>query len=144
MSAFRVMVVDDNEDHRFFIGRALRSIPDLDLEIDAVADGDIALSRLRAEAERTGGTRSHLVLLDLRMPRRSGLEVLGVMKQDPELRRIPVAILTSSGRQEDVHDAYDLGANSFVQKPTDPGQFRDLVVGVGHYWSSVATVPEPR
>ena len=78
--------------------------------------------------------RPIVILLDLKLPRRSGFEVLSLVKAHPELRRIPVVILTSSREQSDLKQAYDLGANSFLVKPSQPQALHTLVEQVNAYW----------
>lgn len=140
----RVLVADDNEDHRFLTVRALRETHDgVQLEVDTVSDGEEALDYIYRRGDYLEQARPHLVLLDLKMPRRNGLEVLEAVKADPELRAIPVVVLTSSDRQEDVDATYRLGGNSFVNKPSGMASLRDGLRGVSAYWTQTATLPDP-
>jgi CheY-like chemotaxis protein len=82
-------------------------------------------------------------MLDLKMPRVDGLEVLKALKEHAELRSIPVVVLSASERSEDVDSSYRLGANSFVTKPTAVGAFSDGLIGIRKFWTEVATLPEP-
>ena len=134
MTAVRVLVADDNEDHRFLTIRALRDIPDIELEIETAADGEEALEAVRAE-------RPHLVLLDLKMPKVDGFDVLRAIKGNPELRTIATVVLTSSDRPEDVRTAYELGGNSYVTKPTTAAGLRDGLRKLGEYWTGVSRLP---
>jgi CheY-like chemotaxis protein len=82
-----------------------------------------------------------LILLDLNMPRKNGREVLQVLKRSPELCRIPVVVLTTSQQEADILATYDLGCNSYVQKPVELDQFTEVVRQMGHYWFEVVTLP---
>jgi CheY-like chemotaxis protein len=142
MKPVRVLVADDNEDHLYFIERALNQIEG-DLQIDTVQDGVEVMDYLNRRGTYEAKERPHLILLDLRMPRRDGIEVLEELKADPVLRTIPVCVLTSSDRPEDIAAAYARGGNSYVVKPSDlKGILEELQI-VGDYWAKTATLPEP-
>lgn len=143
MSPYRILVADDNEDHLFFIVRALRSVEGVEFEIDAVRDGEEAVDFVRQRGRFAGKPRPHLILLDLRMPRKDGFDVLADLKSDPELRTIPISVLTSSDRPEDVQEAYARGGNSYHRKAIEPGRLQELLAGVTRYWTDTATLPEP-
>ena len=139
----RVLVAEDNEDHRFFIVRALRDAGGVQLDIETVEDGDEVLDYLYRRGDYADRERPHMILLDLKMPRRGGLEVLEVIKNDPDLRTIPVSILTSSDRVEDVEMAYRKGGNSYLLKSPDPAGLRRELATVSEYWTDSAMLPEP-
>lgn len=142
MKPVRVLVADDNEDHLFFIERALNQIEG-ELHVETVQDGVEVMDYLNRRGDFAGKERPHLILLDLRMPRRDGIEVLEELKADPKLRKIPVCVLTSSDRPEDIEAAYSRGGNSYVVKPSDlKGILEELQI-VGDYWARTATLPEP-
>lgn len=143
MNPFRILVADDDEDHLFFIRRALESIDGVDLEIDAVRDGEEALDFLHRRGRFVDARRPHLFLLDLRMPRKDGLEVLEEVKSHADLRSIPVSILTSSDRPEDVHATSALGASSYLRKSADPRGLEEQLQDLRHHWTGTAEVPEP-
>lgn len=82
-----------------------------------------------------------VILLDLDLPKVGGLEVLRRLKSHEEFKTIPVIMLTNSGAQQDIHEAYQLGANSYVQKPMDFGSYRELANQIEHYWCRVNTPP---
>ena len=114
-------------------------------EIVAVRDGAEAIDYLEypgAFAGRPGGNPA-LVLLDLKMPKVGGLEVIERLKSDPQLRSIPIIVLTSSDRQEDVDRAYSLGGNSYVVKPVTLKGLRAGLNGISNYWSEIALLPQP-
>ena len=139
----RVLVADDNEDHRFLIERALRGIEEVDLQVSSVADGEEALEYLERRGRYAAQPRPPVVLLDLRMPRLGGLEVLSRVKSDPDLHRIPICVLTSSDRREDIDEAYARGSNSYVVKSDDMHDIRQGLASVSQYWGVVASLPEP-
>lgn len=110
-------------------------------DLDVVTDGEEALRFLRGEGERAGAARPDLVLLDLNLPRMSGLEVLRAMKEDPALVEIPVVVLTTSADEADVLGAYREHAASFITKPVDLEQFRKVAGEIEDYWLSVVRLP---
>lgn len=145
MKTIRVLVADDDEDHRFFITRSLHAIDSVRVEVETVEDGADALDYLYRRGAFTDRPRPHLVVLDLKMPRVSGLEVLAQVKGDPDLRMIPVTVLSSSDREEDVDASYGSGGNSYVVKPSS---FADADAGAGlriasEFWADVAALPSP-
>jgi CheY-like chemotaxis protein len=140
----RVLVADDNEDHRFLIERALRNVNDgVELEVESVADGEEAIAYLERRGDYASRLRPHVMLLDLRMPRLGGLDVLDRVKRDPELHAIPVCVLTSSDRRDDIDEAYRRGTNSYVVKSNDMHDIREGLASVSSYWGAVAALPEP-
>jgi CheY-like chemotaxis protein len=139
----RILVAEDNEDHLFFITRALRGMQDVTFEVEAVRDGSEALDFVYRRGAYKDRKRPHMILLDLKMPRVHGLEVLEVLKSDPVLRSIPIAVLTSSDRRQDVDATYRAGGNSYVIKqPTFQG-LREELESVSNYWANVSVLPEP-
>ena len=138
-STARVLLAEDNSDHAFFTTRAFQEAHGGELDMHTVTDGEQLLSYLKQE----GALRPHLVVLDLRMPKKSGLEVLAEMRQDAELRRIPVVVLSSSDRPEDVEQSYARGANSYVTKPASLSGLREGVGQLARYWMDIASLPAP-
>lgn len=138
----RVLVADDNADHRFLIVRALRDANGLALEVDSVEDGEEVLDLLYGRGRFADRQRPHLVLLDLKMPRVSGMEVLERVKADPELKDIPIVVLSSSDRPEDVTEAYRVGGNSYITKPSTLAGMRAGVAELSHYWTKLAVLPD--
>lgn len=104
-----------------------------------VKDGQDALDYLFHEGSyaESNSTLPQLVLLDLKMPRVSGIEVLKIIKSDERTRRIPVVIMTSSQEEKDIAQSYDLGANSYVVKPVDFIAMTDLAKQAGYYWLAI-------
>lgn len=140
----RVLVAEDNEDHLFLTVRALRDWQnDVTLEVDAVTDGQQLLDFLHRRGDYADRPRPHVIILDIKMPRVTGLEALEKLKTDPVLRRIPVIILTSSDRPADIDTAYELGGNTYVTKQGTVGGMREGLEEVAHFWMDAAKLPEP-
>ena len=104
-------------------------------------DGVEALAFLRREGRHAEAVRPHLVLLDLNLPRKDGREVLAEMKEDPNLRHIPVVILSTSKAEQDVLNTYDLHANCYITKPLDMDQFIRVVRSIEDFWLTIVTLP---
>jgi len=104
-------------------------------------DGEEALAYLRREGAHTAATRPDLILLDLNMPKKGGLEVLAEIKADPNLRRIPVVILTTSESEIDIVRSYDLHANCYITKPVDLAQFMIVVRQIEGFWLEIVKLP---
>ncbi|MEX2092305.1 MAG: response regulator [Pirellulales bacterium] len=104
-------------------------------------DGIEAMAYLRQEGEFVDAPRPDLILLDLNMPRKDGREVLLEIKQDPDLRSIPVVVLTTSDSEQDIANMYDLHANCFVTKPVDLEQFTKIVKEIKEFWFWVVKLP---
>ena len=110
-------------------------------EVHTVRDGAAAIAYLYRAPGYEDAVRPDLIILDLNLPKRSGHEVLENLKADPELRRIPVAVLTTSGAEADVVKSYDLGANCYLTKPVDVGQFLSVVQSLEDFWFGVVRLP---
>jgi two-component system, response regulator len=131
-----ILLVEDNPDDAELTLRAFRRSKILN-EIVVVTDGAEALDYLFATgayAGRDAKAKPEVILLDLKLPKIGGLEVLRRMRAEEQTRRIPVVVLTSSNEERDILSSYDLGANSFVRKPVDFGQFVDAAQQLGLYW----------
>jgi two-component system response regulator len=131
-----ILLVEDSRDDADLAVHALRR-GKLTNPIRVVGDGEEALDYLfcrGAFTERSFENPPVLVLLDLKLPKVNGIEVLTLTKGDPRTRTIPVVIMTSSGEDRDIEVAFRLGANSYVQKPVDFSQFQETVKTVGLYW----------
>jgi CheY-like chemotaxis protein len=109
--------------------------------LHAVSDGEAAMAFLRREGAYADAVRPDLILLDLNLPKKDGREVLEEVKSDPELRRIPVVVLTSSTDEADVLRAYHLQANCYVTKPVDLSGFVQAVKAVEEFWLEIVKLP---
>jgi len=131
-----ILLVEDNEDHAELVIRGMRD-QQVANTIHHVSDGEKALDYLFARgayADAVQNPRPNLVLLDLRLPRVDGLEVLRTIKTTPDLLRIPVVVLTSSEAESDIAQSYDYHANSYIVKPLDFKTFTRLMKDLGFYW----------
>jgi two-component system, response regulator len=134
--ALRILLVEDDDDHVFLIRRALADVEGVAVAIEVAGDGEQAIERLARSRFEPGG-RPQLVLLDLKMPRMDGLEVLRQLRADEAARGLPVVVLTSSERPEDREEAVALGASWFVCKPTDGRRLRSEIQQLAAHWSRV-------
>lgn len=137
----KVLVVEDNPNDVTIIKRAMRK-SEVKCELSFARDGEEALNFLYRQGEFEDAPRPDLILLDLRLPKIDGLEVLAKIKNDSRLRRIPVIVLTISTSQEDMVRAYDSGAASYMTKPVDSKDFERLIQTVQDYWRVARTPPE--
>jgi two-component system, chemotaxis family, response regulator Rcp1 len=109
--------------------------------ITHVEDGMEAMAYLWREGEYADAPRPDLILLDLHMPRMNGQEVLAEVKADPDLRRIPVVMMTASAQEKDILAAYNLHVNSYVVKPVDMDQLISAVRSIEHFWFTIVKLP---
>jgi CheY-like chemotaxis protein len=128
----KILHVEDNPDDVMLMSLAFNRAG-IAAKLHVVNDGDQAIAALEATTVGGGGAPV-CVLLDVKLPRVSGLEVLAWIRNQPRLRRLPVILLTSSSQTADINRAYDLGANSFLVKPPDLDSLTQLVKTVAHYW----------
>jgi CheY-like chemotaxis protein len=110
-------------------------------ELHVVTDGEQALRFLRRQGEYEYAPRPGLILLDLNLPRRDGREVLAEIKADPDLRTIPVVVLTTSEAEEDILRSYSLHANAYVSKPVDFNRFLDVIRRIDEFFVTVVKLP---
>jgi CheY-like chemotaxis protein len=106
-----------------------------------VEDGEDALAFMRRQGRHANAPRPDLVLLDLRLPKMSGHEVLAEVKADPDLKRIPIVIMTDSDDEQDVALAYDHHANCYITKPVDMDKFIEAVKSIEEFWLTVVHLP---
>ncbi|MBI9076025.1 MAG: response regulator [Desulfatibacillum sp.] len=135
-SKLKILLVEDNPADVDLTRENLESSKILH-ELYTVPDGVEAMAFLKREGPYADVPKPHLVLLDLNLPKKDGREVLVEMKADPDLRRIPVVVLTSSQAEEDVVKSYDLQASAFVTKPVNLEGFGKIVRGIKCFWFSV-------
>ncbi len=141
-----ILLVDDSQEDLDLVLHALRR-ENLANNISTVRDGEEALDFIFCRgqfSERSMGHPPKLILLDWKLPKIDGSEVLAELKKDARTRAIPVVVMTSSREERDLIRGYQLGANSYVQKPVDFAQFRETVKTLGMYWLVVnQSVPRP-
>jgi CheY-like chemotaxis protein len=140
-----ILLVEDNPDDVSLTLRALKKNKILN-EVVVVNDGVQALDYLfgtGAYADRDVNVMPQLILLDLKLPRLEGLEVLRRLRSDERTRLLPVVMLTSSDEEPDITDSYKLGANSYIRKPVDFAQFTEAVQQLGLYWLVLNQGPPP-
>lgn len=132
----RILLVEDNPDDELLTLRALKNANILN-EVVVVHDGAEALDYLCGTGDHAGratGEMPQLILLDLKLPKVDGLEVLRRLRADEQTSLLPVVILTSSDEEQDIVESYRLGANSYIRKPVDFAQFTEAVRSLGLYW----------
>ncbi len=136
-----ILLVEDNPGDVRLVQEAMRAAK-MRNRMSVVEDGVDAMAFLRREGRFADAPRPDLILLDLNLPRKDGREVLAEVKADPQLRRIPVVVLTTSQADEDVLRAYDLHANCYVTKPVRFEQFMQVVQAIDNFWVNVVTLPK--
>jgi CheY-like chemotaxis protein len=137
-----VLLVEDDPGDVMIAQEALKASR-LTSKLTVVPDGVEAIQYLRRSSGYEDAARPDLILLDLNLPRKSGHEVLAEVKADPELRKIPIVVLTTSGAAEDVVRSYDLHANVFVTKPVDFDHFTSVIKQIDDFFITVAQLPPP-
>ncbi|MDD4309158.1 MAG: response regulator [Candidatus Cloacimonetes bacterium] len=135
-----ILLVEDNPSDIELTKRALVKNRILN-ELIVIEDGQEAAKYLFQECFEPDNKLPTIILLDLKLPRLDGLELLRLIRQDPRTRRLPVVVLTSSGEIPDISASYDLGANSYIRKPVDFNQFADAVNNLGLYWLVINEAP---
>ncbi len=135
-----ILLVEDNPGDVRLTREALKEAKVL-LNLRVVVDGAEALDFLRQEGKYADALRPDLILLDLNLPKKDGLEVLAVIKTDEHLRRIPVVVLTVSQAEEDILKSYNLNANCYISKPVDLEQFLTVVKSIKEFWLTIVKLP---
>jgi CheY-like chemotaxis protein len=138
-----ILIADDDEDDSMLIREALAE-SELPMDLYFVSNGEELLDYLYNRGKFTNknqAPRPGLILLDLNMPKKNGLEVLKDIKQDTSLRHIPVVVLTTSDSKEDIYHTYDLGANSFIVKPVTFASLVEVMKNIGKYWFEIVQLP---
>ncbi len=142
---YTLLLVEDNPADILLIQRVFRSENFKNVSLQIVTDGDAAIFYLSGEgeyADRGVYPLPTIILLDLKLPHRSGYEVLAWIKEQPQLKRLPVIVMTSSKQQADVNKVYDLGVNSYLVKPDDFTTMSDLLGSIAEYWLKHNKPPE--
>ena len=136
----RILLVEDNPADAELTQEALASNK-VRNDLFVVQDGEEAMAFLRREPPHEDAPRPDLVLLDLNLPKKDGREVLAEMKDDADLKVIPVVILTTSKAEEDILRSYELRANCYVTKPVKLKEFIQVVKSIDHFWLSIVELP---
>lgn len=135
-----VLLVEDNPGDVRLTREALKE-GQLSVNLSVASDGVEALEFLRRTGKYEAAPRPDLILLDLNLPRKSGREVLSEIKNDPDLKKIPVLVMTTSTAQQDIVRAYSLNANCYIAKPLDLQQFIEVVQSIEDFWLTKASLP---
>ena len=135
-----ILLVEDNAGDARLTQEAMRAAKMTNI-LHVVEDGEQAMEFLRRRSRFKDAPRPDLILLDLNLPKKDGRSVLAEVKTDPDLRRIPVVVLTTSRSEEDVVQAYDMHANAYVTKPVNLEQFMRIVGLIDEFWLKVVTLP---
>ena len=139
--AIEILLVEDNPGDVRLIQEALR-----DGKVwnnpHVVTDGEAALDFVFRRGAFTEAPRPDMILLDLNLPKKDGREVLAVIKGDPEIKRIPVVVLTTSKEEEDVLRAYNLAANCYVTKPVEFDEFMKVIRAIEDFWLTIVALPQ--
>ena len=143
MENMTILLVEDNPDDELLALRALKktSVPN---QVVVARDGVEALDYIFGRGQYEGRdprNQPKVVLLDLKLPKLNGLEVLRSIRQDERTKRLPVVLITSSDENQDMVDCYESGANSYLNKPVDFNEFVDQIKLLGRYWLGVNQVP---
>jgi len=136
-----ILMMEDNPTDVMLMREALANAK-LRVDLHVAQDGVVGLEFLRRMGEHARAPRPDLILLDLNMPRNSGLEVLAELKADASLCSIPVVILTTSRAEDDVARAYAAHVNCYICKPMDFACFREIVRGIEDFWFTIVTLPK--
>lgn len=140
MQQFEILLVEDNPGDVFLTQEAFRE-GRLAHRLSVVEDGEEALRFLRREGKHSNAPQPDLILLDLNLPKKDGRELLGEVKMDPELRQIPIIVLTTSGAEQDIARAYKLHANCYLTKPIQMDDFLRTIRSVEDFWLSIVRLP---
>ena len=135
-----ILMVEDNPADVRLTREAFKDAKVLN-HMNVVVDGEEAMAFLRQEGKYADAPRPELILLDLNLPKKDGREVLAEIKKDPELKRIPIVVLTTSDDEKDVLKAYDLHVNAYVRNPVVLHQFMKVVEAVEDFWLTVVRLP---
>ncbi len=137
----QILLVEDNSGDQRLTLEALRNSSGA-VHLNIVQDGVEAMAFLHKEGKYADAPRPTLIILDLNLPRKDGREVLAEIKRDPELRRIPVVVLTTSKAEEDINKSYDYHANCYITKPVDLDRFFAVVKGIEDFWLKMVELPQ--
>jgi chemotaxis family two-component system response regulator Rcp1 len=140
MKGFEILLVEDNQSYVSLMMEALEE-SQVFTSMNVVMDGAEAMDYLRRESKYAHAPRPDLIVLDLNLPKIKGQKVLEEIKNDPDLKRIPVVIFTVSSAEQDILKSYNLHANSYIIKPRELDQFMAAVKSIINYWFTVVKLP---
>lgn len=141
MRPIHILLVEDNEGDIFLTKEAIEESKIFNT-ISVIKDGSEVMSYLMKKGNHTKAQTPDLILLDLNLPKRNGLEVLQQVKSHSDLKAIPVIMLTSSSSEKDVMDSYKLYANCFITKPIDAESFLNVLRSIENFWISIVKLPK--
>lgn len=136
-----VLLVEDNEDDIVIMKDAFDDVLTMNIK-KVVNDGVEAMAFLRKENGYKQAAEPCLIILDINMPKMNGFEVLEAVKSDQNLKHIPIVMLSTSNREEDIMNSYKKGASSYVSKPVDYNEFTEVIEKFAMYWSHVSKIPK--
>ena len=135
-----ILLVEDNPADVLLTAEALRESR-VSHDLNVVNNGSDALAYVKRQEKYGDAVRPEIILLDINLPKKNGFEVLAEIKQDPDLKHIPVIILTTSSSKQDIRKAYDLYANCYIVKPIELDDFFKIINYIGDFWFTVARLP---
>ena len=135
-----ILMAEDNPDDIFITRRAWKK-GNIRNPLHVVKDGEEAIEFLYKRGGHISAPTPSLMLLDLKMPRMDGFEVLEILKNDRNLKKMPIIVLTTSPREKDIDRAYELGCNSYICKPVNYDNFLRAVIEIHHYWLILCKIP---
>ena len=136
----RLLLVEDNPGDIRLTREAIKE-SGVEIEMEVVSDGELVIDYLLRKGEFSNAVRPEIIMLDLNLPKKGGLEILKEIKSIEKLRRIPVITVTTSEAEHDVNRAYDLGANAYILKPVDFDVFVEVMKQIDAYWFHVVKLP---
>ncbi|MGA9659660.1 MAG: response regulator [Asticcacaulis sp.] len=140
LRAARVLLVEDNRGDAVLTRRAFKRAQ-INSEITVAETGEKGLSILRREGDHAGAERPDIILLDLNLPYMHGRDFLKTVKSDPDFKRIPVIVLSSSSAENDINSSYDRHASGFITKPVNNDVYEDIVTRISLYWFDLMQLP---
>jgi two-component system, chemotaxis family, response regulator Rcp1 len=140
MNSLRILLVEDSPSDVRLIKEVLKQAP-LEVQVALARDGVEAMDYLR-QSEVGLVNRPDIILLDLNLPRKNGREVLAEVKTAPNLKQIPVLVMTTSKAEDDIAQAYNLNANCYIAKPADLQEYVEVVRAIENFWLRTATLPD--
>ncbi len=143
MNTLRILLVEDNEGDILLIKEAFEDARIIN-DLVVVKDGESAINYLNKRKGYESVLTPDIVLLDINLPRKNGLEVLDYIKQNVKLKQIPVIMLTTSSSDRDILESYNKHANCFITKPVDVEDFLNVITSIEHFWIHLVTLPGKR